>query len=187
MPATHTHTPAHPTPTTAGTQPRNRARTKAKARARAASAAMSAALITLASATTASAAPTASMSATTVSPGGRVGLNLQGCGTRTGRVTSTAFGELQLTPGNLESTTLIGTAQVYRDARSGAHAVVFECGGAGGERVTLTLQVTSGAARGGTGGSISGVSPTEIAIGGSLAAGALGAGIWLLRRRATTH
>ncbi|MEV7613804.1 hypothetical protein [Streptomyces sp. NPDC089799] len=186
---TATHTPAGHTATAkARATTRARATAGAHTTARATAAALgAAALLTLAAPTTASAAPTASMSSTTVSPGGRIGLNLQGCGTRTGRVTSTAFGELWLTPGNLESTTLIGTAQAYRDARSGAHSVVFECGGAGGQRVTLTLQVTPGAARGGTGGSIGGISPAEIAIGGSLAAGALGAGVWFLRRRTLTN
>ncbi|QES50333.1 hypothetical protein DEJ50_23440 [Streptomyces venezuelae] len=132
---------------------------------------------------TAYAIPSASLTPNTVAPGGRVGLNLAGCGTKTGKASSSAFGDVSLTPGNLEATNLFGTAAVYRDARAGAHQVIFECGGTGGQRVTLSLQVTPGAARGGTGGSIGRMSPGEIAIGGSLAAGALGAAVWLLRRR----
>ncbi|MFF5444828.1 hypothetical protein [Streptomyces sp. NPDC012888] len=130
-----------------------------------------------------SAAPTASVSPGSVAPGGRVALNVQGCGTKTGRAFSTAFPEVALTPGNLEATSLFGAATVHRDARTGVHPVTFECGGPGGQRVTVSLEVTPGAARGGTGGSIGGVSPGQIALGGALAAGALGAGIWVLRRR----
>ncbi|MEV8534259.1 hypothetical protein [Streptomyces sp. NPDC051211] len=143
-------------------------------------------LVVAATPVTAYANPSATLSPSTVAPGGRVGLNLQGCGTKTGRASSPAFGNVSLTPGNLEATNLFGTATVYRDARPGAHRVTFECGGSGGQRVTLTLQVTPGAARGGTGGSIDGMSPGEIALGGSMAAGALVAGIWVLRRRAAS-
>ncbi|MER5930788.1 hypothetical protein [Streptomyces sp. NPDC002054] len=143
-------------------------------------------LVVVASPVTAYAIPSASLSPNTVAPGGRVGLNLTGCGTKTGRAWSTAFPNVSLTPGNLEANYLFGTAAVYRDARAGAHQVTFECGGTGGQRVTLSLQVTPGAARGGTGGSIGQMSPGQIAIGGSLAAGALGAGVWVLRRRTTS-
>ncbi|MFG2749864.1 hypothetical protein [Streptomyces xanthophaeus] len=137
-------------------------------------------------ATVAHAAPSASVSPSTVAPGGRVGLNVAGCGTKTGRATSSAFGDVQLTPGNLEATNLFGSATVYNNASPGTHRVIFECGGAGGQRVTVSLQVTPGAARGGTGGSVGSMSPGQIAVGGALAAGALGAGVWLLRRRAHT-
>ncbi len=135
-------------------------------------------------ATLAYAIPSAGVSPTTVAPGGRVSLTVEGCGTRTGRVTSTAFGEVRLTPGNLDVTTLFGSATVLRNASQGTHRVVFECGGPGGERVTVSLQVTPGAARGGAGGSVGSVSPWQIGVGGTLAAGALGAGVWVLRRRA---
>lgn len=134
-------------------------------------------------ATIAYAAPTASVSPTTVAPGGRVALNLAGCGTKVGRATSSAFGEARLTPGNLEATNLFGSATVYRNAAQGTHRVTFECA-PGGERVTVSLYVTPGAARGGTGGSMDSVSPGQIAVGGTLVAGALGAGVWILRRRA---
>ncbi|MFE9933939.1 hypothetical protein [Streptomyces sp. NPDC005533] len=129
------------------------------------------------------AAPSAGVSPTSVAPGGRVALNVDGCGTRSGRATSTAFSEVRLTPGNAQATNLYGSATVFRDANPGTHRVTFECGGPGGERVTVSLQVASGAARGGTGGSIGSMSPWQVAVGGALAAGALGAGIWVLRRR----
>ncbi|GAA2650448.1 MULTISPECIES: hypothetical protein [Streptomyces] len=135
-------------------------------------------------ATLAYAFPSATVSPTAVAPGGRVALNVTGCGTQVARVTSTAFGEARLTPGNQTAASLIGSATVFNNASSGAHRVVFECGGPGGERVTLSLQVSLGAARGGTGGSIGSMSPGQIAVGGALTAGALGAGVWVMRRRA---
>ncbi|ARE76668.1 MULTISPECIES: hypothetical protein [unclassified Streptomyces] len=137
-------------------------------------------------ATLAYAAPTATVSPTAVAPGGRVALNVAGCGTQVARVTSTAFGEVRLTPGNQTAASLIGSATVFNNANLGAHRVVFECGGPGGERVTVSLQVSSGAARGGTGGSIDSMSPGQIAVGSALTAGALGAGVWVMRRRART-
>ncbi|MFI1645937.1 hypothetical protein OG373_26755 [Streptomyces avidinii] len=135
-------------------------------------------------ATLAYAFPSATVSPTAVAPGGRVALSVAGCGTQVARVTSTAFGEVRLTPGNQTAASLIGSATVFNNANSGAHRVIFECGGPGGERVTLSLQVTTGAARGGTGGSIGSMSPGQIAVGSALTAGALGAGVWVMRRRA---
>ncbi|MFE9216848.1 hypothetical protein ACFYN3_10950 [Streptomyces lavendulae] len=131
----------------------------------------------------ASAAPSATVSPGTVAPGGRVSLNVEGCGTKTGRATSRAFGNVTLTPGNLEATNLFGAATVYRDAPTGSHPVTFECGGTGGRRITVTLQVAPGAARGGLGGSVESMSTGQVALGGTLAASALCAGIWILRRR----
>ncbi|GAA3242924.1 hypothetical protein [Streptomyces lavendulae] len=130
-----------------------------------------------------SAAPSATVSPGTVAPGGRVSLNIEGCGTKTGRATSRAFGNVTLTPGNLEATNLYGAATVYRDAPTGSHPVTFECGGTGGRRITVTLQVAPGAARGGLGGSVESMSTGQVALGGTLAASALCAGIWILRRR----
>ncbi|MGW0391635.1 hypothetical protein ACWDYJ_12195 [Streptomyces sp. NPDC003042] len=136
--------------------------------------------------TLASAAPVATVSPTTVAPGSRVSLNITGCGTKTGRASSRAFGDVWLTPGNLEATNLFGAATVHRNAGAGSHPVTFECGGPGGQRVTVALQVSPGAARGGLGGSAGTMSPAQIAIGGALAVGALGTGIWLLRRRSAS-
>ncbi|MGW7344510.1 hypothetical protein [Streptomyces sp. NPDC054854] len=144
------------------------------------------AVAAVAPATLASAAPFATVSPGTVAPGARVSLNIEGCGTKTGRATSRAFGDVSLTPGNLEATNLFGAATVYRDAVAGSHPVTFECGGAGGQRVTVALQVASGAARGGLGGSVGSISSAQIAIGGALAVGALGVGVWVLRRRSAS-
>ncbi|MFD6471412.1 hypothetical protein ACWCY1_30540 [Streptomyces goshikiensis] len=135
--------------------------------------------------TLAHAAPSATVSPTSVAPGGRVALNITGCGTKTGRATSRAFGDVQLTPGNLEASNLFGGATVYNNTPNGSYPVTFECGGAGGQQITLSLNVTSGAARGGLGGSTDSMSRGEIAIGGSLVAASLGAGVWFIRRRRT--
>ncbi|MCJ0867862.1 hypothetical protein [Streptomyces sp. AP-93] len=133
--------------------------------------------------TLAQAQPSGSVSPTNVAPGGRVSLNVTGCGTRTGKATSRAFGDVWLTPGNAEATNLFGSAVTSRNISAGSHPVTFECGGPGGERVTVALNITPGAARGGLGGSVGSMSPGQIAIGGALVASALGAGAWILRRR----
>ncbi|MFJ3924219.1 hypothetical protein [Streptomyces sp. NPDC090022] len=148
----------------------------------AAAASLAAAVLPALAPTLAYAKASATVSPTTVTPGGRLSLTLTGCGTKTGRAASTAFGEVRLTPGNLQATNLLGTATVLRNAGTGTHSVTFECGGSG-ERVTVSLQVNPGAARGGMGGSIGGMSPGQIAVGGSLVAAALGAGAWAIRRR----
>ncbi|MFD0267963.1 hypothetical protein ACFVGY_15485 [Streptomyces sp. NPDC127106] len=158
---------------------------------------LSLAAATLAVAATTAAAPppaphsaggsplSAAVSPTTVAPGSRVGLILRGCGSNLGRAASSAFGEVRLSAGsNFDS--LTGSAVILRNASPGVHPVAFECGDFAGSRVTVSLQVAPGAARGGEGGSIGAVSPGQIAIGGTLAASALGTGIWILRRRART-
>ncbi|MEU8434581.1 hypothetical protein AB0F18_16980 [Streptomyces sp. NPDC029216] len=137
---------------------------------------------TLASAAPAGAAsPSATVSPGTVSPGGRVSLNVDGCGTRSARASSRVFNDVSLAPGSASASNLFGTATVFSDATPGSYPVTFDCGG--GRRATVTLQVSPGAARGGLGGSVDSMSRTQIALGGTLAAGALGAGLWLLRRR----
>ncbi|MFF4327262.1 hypothetical protein ACFYZT_12135 [Streptomyces sp. NPDC001591] len=137
---------------------------------------------TLASALPAGGAtPSATVSPGTVAPGGRVGLNLDGCGTRTARASSRVFNAVTLAPGNSTASNLFGAATVFSDATPDSYPVTFECDG---RRVTVTLQVSPGAARGGLGGSVDSMGRGLIAVGGTLAAGALGTGIWLLRRRA---
>ncbi|MBT2483041.1 hypothetical protein [Streptomyces sp. ISL-94] len=134
-------------------------------------------------ATLAHARASATVSPGIVAPGGRVSLNIEGCGTRTARASSSAFGEVRLSPGSPAATNLFANATVFGNASPGAHRVTFECGGPGGESVIVSLQVSPGAARGGTGGSIDSMSPGQIAVGGVLVAAALGAGVWVIRRR----
>ncbi|MGW6707878.1 hypothetical protein ACWGDE_23730 [Streptomyces sp. NPDC054956] len=146
-------------------------------------AAAAVAIAAAAPATLAQAQPSGSVSPTNVAPGGRVSLNVTGCGTRTGKASSRAFGDVWLTPGNAEATNLFGSATTSRNISAGSHPVTFECGGPGGERVTVALNITPGAARGGLGGSVDSMSPGQIAVGGGLVAAALGATAWFLRRR----
>ncbi|MFJ9941110.1 hypothetical protein [Streptomyces erythrochromogenes] len=173
--------PATPLAQPPATAPRSRSAAPRRLMTAAAAALIVAAAMPV---TLAHAAPSASVSPTTVAPGGRVALNVAGCGTKEARVTSTAFNEVRLTPGNLEATNLFGNATVFSNASAGAHRVTFECGGPGGQSVTVSLQVTPGAARGGTGGSIGSMSTAQVAVGGTLAAAALVGGVWVLRRRA---
>ncbi|MFJ7203281.1 hypothetical protein ACIQWR_07080 [Streptomyces sp. NPDC098789] len=133
--------------------------------------------------TPAHASPSAIVSPDSPAPGQRIALNISGCGTKTGRASSRAFGEVRLTPGNLEAGNLFGSADILRTAAVGSHPVTFECGGPGGTRVTVPLTVIAGAARGGSGGSIGSTSTGQIAVGGALVAGALGAGFHVMRRR----
>ncbi|MFJ8018130.1 hypothetical protein [Streptomyces sp. NPDC096339] len=175
-------TPPHAKPSAQPPGSRHGTRTRTRTRTMTVVAAVLA-VAAVTPATLAYAFPSATVSPSTVAPGGRVALNLEGCGTKTGRASSTAFGEVLLTPGNLQATNLFANATVSRNASTGTHRVLFECGNARGEQVTIPLQVISGAARGGTGGSIASMSTGQIAAGGALAAGAIGAGVWLLRRR----
>ncbi|MFI5826139.1 hypothetical protein ACIA6C_02555 [Streptomyces sp. NPDC051578] len=138
-------------------------------------------------ATVAHANASASVSPGVVAPGSRVSLSVTGCSARTARASSSAFGDVQLSPGNAQATRLSGSAIVFGSAATGSYPVTFQCGGTGGERVTVTLTVSLGAARGGLGGSVDTVGTTPVAIGGALVASALGAGLWVLRRRRETH
>ncbi|MFJ5550586.1 hypothetical protein [Streptomyces sp. NPDC093225] len=127
--------------------------------------------------------PIASVSPSTAAPGQRVTLNVNGCGTRTGTASSSAFGTSRLSPGGRAADDLSGSATVFANLTPGSYPVTFQCDGLGGRRVTITLRVGPGAARGGLGGSIGEISPGQIAVGGALVAGALGAGFWYFRRR----
>ncbi|MFE9253696.1 hypothetical protein [Streptomyces sp. NPDC006879] len=151
--------------------------------------ALAATTLVMSTATSASANdPSATVSPSSVTPGSRVSLNLQGCGTKTGRASSSAFGDVILQPGNLEATNLVGAATVYDNASPGSHQVRFMCGiGSGVQPRPVTINVVAGPARGGVGGSMSSVNPAHIAIGGTLVAGAMGAGVWVLRRRAESR
>ncbi|MFJ6798704.1 hypothetical protein [Streptomyces sp. NPDC091268] len=135
-------------------------------------------------ATLAHAAPSATVSPGSVAPGGRVNLTITGCGTGSARVASNAFGAVTLSSGNPAAVTLSGGATVYGNAPTGTYKVTFECGGPGGQRTSVDLIVSAGAARGGLGGSVGAMSTGQIAMGGALVASGLGASVWFLRRRA---
>ncbi|MEV7418263.1 hypothetical protein [Streptomyces sp. NPDC089919] len=123
--------------------------------------------------------PSGTVSPSSVAPGGSVRLRLENCGSSTGTATSTAFGTVTLTPGNPPP-----YATVFRTITPGSHPVTFQCGG---RSTTAPLTVAAGPARGGLGGSVGQISPGQIAMGGALVAGALGTGVWILRRRGSTN
>ncbi|MER7660159.1 hypothetical protein [Streptomyces sp. NPDC096193] len=138
-----------------------------------------------------------------VEPGGTVTLNATECESPTVTASSGVFDTVTLSEG------LPATATVFEDAEPGAeYDVTFDCEG---EKGTTTLSVggaeddhtppstgthtsptygpsgltkPGGGVQAGSGGSLSGLSPTQIALGSLLVAGAVGGGVVMLRRRA---
>ncbi|NBM20461.1 hypothetical protein [Streptomyces sp. GC420] len=129
--------------------------------------------------------PNATVSPSSIAVGGTVTLNITGCGTKAATATSTAFGAVALQPTNAQATHLSGTAVINQNATTGSHPVNFSCGPGNSRTVTVSLSVVPGGVRGGLGGSVERLSTTELVIGGTLVASALGGGFWLLRRRAS--
>lgn len=127
------------------------------------------------------------VSPTTVAAGATVTLNATECEEPLVRVSSGIFDTVELNEGRS------ATARVNADAKPGAqYEVTFECKG---EKGTTTLTVaghstgtgTTSPSRGvkaGVGGGAGGLNGTEIAAGSALLAGALGGGVFLMRRRA---
>ncbi|MFE2286919.1 hypothetical protein ACFXDJ_22460 [Streptomyces sp. NPDC059443] len=127
------------------------------------------------------------VSPATVAPGGTVTLNATGCQEPLVKVSSGIFDAVELNEGKP------ATAKVDADAKPGAqYEVTFDCKG---EKGTTTLTVaghstgtgTTTPAKGvkaGLGGGAGGLNGTEIAAGSALLAGALGGGVFLMRRRA---
>ncbi|MFE4260185.1 hypothetical protein [Streptomyces sp. NPDC056883] len=139
------------------------------------------------------------VSPTTVAAGGTVTLNATGCQEPLVKASSGIFDAVELNEGKP------ATAKVDADAKPGAqYEVTFDCKG---EKGTTTLTVaghSSGTGTGtetgtttpstpstpskgvkaGLGGGAGGLNGTEIAAGSALLAGALGGGVFLMRRRA---
>lgn len=129
------------------------------------------------------------VSPTTVAPGGTVTLNATNCQEPLVKVSSGIFDAVELNEGKS------GTATVDADAKAGAqYEVTFDCKG---EKGTTTLTVAghstgtgtgtttpSKGVKAGLGGGAAGLNGTEIAVGSALLAGALGGGVFLMRRRA---
>ncbi|MGW6707445.1 hypothetical protein ACWGDE_21510 [Streptomyces sp. NPDC054956] len=133
------------------------------------------------------------VSPTTVAPGGTVTLNATGCQEPLVKVSSGIFNAVELNEGKS------ATAKVDADAKPGAqYEVTFDCKG---EKGTTTLTVAghstgtgtgtgtgtttpSKGVKAGLGGGAGGLNGTEIAAGSALLAGALGGGVFLMRRRA---
>ncbi|MCJ0870157.1 hypothetical protein [Streptomyces sp. AP-93] len=129
------------------------------------------------------------VSPTTVAAGGTVTLNATKCQEPLVKVSSGIFDAVELNEGKS------ATVKVDADAKPGAqYEVTFDCKG---EKGTTTLTVaghstgtetgTTTPAKGvkaGLGGGAAGLNGTEIAAGSALLAGALGGGVFLMRRRA---
>ncbi|MEV7403026.1 hypothetical protein AB0N93_21865 [Streptomyces sp. NPDC091267] len=131
------------------------------------------------------------VSPSTVAPGGTVTLNATGCEVPSVTVSSGVFDTVTLEEGHS------ATARVDDDAKPGAeYDVTFDCKG---EKGTTPLTIRSGSGghddrtdptmpgngvRAGAGGSFSGMGPGEIGAGSALVAGALGLGVYKMRRRA---
>ncbi|WP_327305032.1 hypothetical protein OG730_16860 [Streptomyces sp. NBC_01298] len=129
------------------------------------------------------------VSPATVAPGGTVTLNATECQDPLVKVSSGVFDAVELNEGKS------ATVKVDADAKAGAqYEVTFDCKG---EKGTTTLTVAghstgtgtgtttpSKGVKAGLGGGAGGLNGTEIAAGSALLAGALGGGVYLMRRRA---
>lgn len=131
------------------------------------------------------------VSPTTVAAGGTVTLNATECQEPLVKVSSGVFDAVELNEGKS------ATVKVDADAKPGAqYEVTFDCKG---EKGTTTLTVAghstgtgtetgtttpSKGVKAGLGGGAGGLNGTEIAAGSALLAGALGGGVFLMRRRA---
>ncbi|MDD9378341.1 hypothetical protein M8Z33_17090 [Streptomyces sp. ZAF1911] len=136
------------------------------------------------------------VSPTTVAAGGTVTLNATGCQEPLVKASSGIFDAVELNEGKP------ATATVDADAKPGAqYEVTFECKGekgtttltvaghstgtgTGTETGTTTPSTPSKGVKAGLGGGAGGLNGTEIAAGSALLAGALGGGVFLMRRRA---
>lgn len=141
------------------------------------------------------------VSPTTVAAGGTVTLNATGCQEPLVKASSGIFDAVELNEGKP------ATAKVDADAKPGAqYEVTFDCKGekgtttltvaghstgtgtgTGTETGTATPSTPSKGVKAGLGGGAGGLNGTEIAAGSALLAGALGGGVFLMRRRAGDH
>jgi hypothetical protein len=116
-----------------------------------------------------------------IARGGQLTITVDGCpGGAT--ATSDAFPSTNLMP-VAGSNTVRGTATVNRNASNGSHSITVTCGG---KSLTnpAAFTVIGGVQGGFGGGSSSGATPTDMAIGSGLVAAALiGGGAFWLRRR----
>ncbi|GAA2458154.1 hypothetical protein [Streptomyces glaucus] len=118
-----------------------------------------------------------------IARGGQLTVTVDGC-RNGGTATSNAFPATRLTPLHGASETARGTATINANARPGAYDITVTCDGR-----TLTRPAAFtvlGGVRGGVGGgTVSGATPADIAIGGGLVAAAVaGGGLFWMRRRA---
>ncbi|WP_030247338.1 MULTISPECIES: hypothetical protein [unclassified Streptomyces] len=118
-----------------------------------------------------------------IARGGQLTITVDGC-RNGGTATSNAFSPTRLTPIRGANETARGTATINSNARPGPYDIMVVCDG---RRLTKPHAFTViGGVRGGIGGgSTTGATPTDIAIGGGLVtAAAIGGGVFWMRRRA---
>ncbi|MEU6121597.1 hypothetical protein [Streptomyces sp. NPDC047123] len=132
-----------------------------------------------------------SIAPTTIAAGGQVTLNVDGCDGDT-KVTSGVFDDTTIPKGQKSA-----TAHVFWDAKPGAmYEVTFTCNGSNPGSDKTDLTIASGrpdndsghhpvhkGVKAGIGGSLGGLDLQEIALGGALILGTLGAAYYKTRRR----
>ncbi|MCM2513905.1 hypothetical protein NC658_11635 [Streptomyces griseoincarnatus] len=123
-----------------------------------------------------------------IARGGQLTITVDGC-PHGGHATSNAFQRTNLTPVNNRNDiargndTARGTATIDDNARPGPYDITVHCSGRSLTRPAAFTVI--GGVRGGIGGSSTGATPTDMAIGGSLVAAAVaGSGFFWMRRRA---
>ncbi len=118
-----------------------------------------------------------------VARGGQLTVTVDGC-PRGGHVTSNAFPRTDLSPLNNDRETSRGVATINQTATPGSYDLTVNCVGRGSLTKPAAFTVLGGVQGGIGGGSSSGATPTDMAIGGGLVALALvGGGVFWMRRR----
>jgi len=117
-----------------------------------------------------------------IARGGQLSVTVDGC-PNGGHMTSDAFPRTPLTPVRGTEGTSRGRATVDNRARPGSHSITVNCSG----RTLMNpaaFTVIGGVQGGLGGGSSTGATPTDMAIGGGLVAAAvIGGGLFWMRRR----
>jgi LPXTG-motif cell wall-anchored protein len=118
-----------------------------------------------------------------IARGGQLTVTVDGC-PKGGTMESKAFPQAKLSPIKVGSETSKGTATVNRSATPGAYDITVHCDDKPGLTKAAAFTVIGGVRGGLGGGSSSGATPTDMAIGGTLVGLALaGGGVFWLRRR----
>ncbi|EFF94214.1 integral membrane protein [Streptomyces sp. e14] len=118
-----------------------------------------------------------------IARGGRLTITVEGC-RNGGTASSPAFAPTPLRPFNAAGETARGTATIRFDARPGTYDITANCDGRSLTR-PAAFTVVGGVNGGVGGGTTTGATKADVAIGGGLlAAGAVGGGVFWLRRRA---
>jgi len=119
-----------------------------------------------------------------IASGGKLTVTVDGCPTG-GTMTSPAFKQATLSRITSTNETSSGTATVDQNARPGSYDISVNCTGTGTLTRPAAFTVIGGVRGGLGGGSSTGATPTDVAIGGGLVAtAAIGGAVFWMRRRA---